>query len=66
MFQLEQQLAYAEFQRRVHNIVDKIDKWDIRDPELLRQLKHLSVVGTSVLPPDQLNRVSIFLYLQGI
>ncbi|XP_065226305.1 angiotensin-converting enzyme-like [Planococcus citri] len=53
---LEQQLAYSEFQRRVHNIAEKIDKWDIRDLELLRQLRYLSVVGPSVLPPDQLNR----------
>lgn len=55
--QLEQQLAYSEFQRRVHNIVDKIDKWDIRDRDLLRQLRNLAAVGPSVLPPDQLNRV---------
>ena len=55
--QLEQQLAYSEFQRRVHNIVDKIDKYDIRDRDLLRQLRYLATVGPSVLPPDQLNRV---------
>lgn len=39
--------------------MDKIDKWDIRDRELLRQLRYLSVIGPSVLPPDQLNRVSL-------
>lgn len=58
VFQLESQLAHADFQRKVHELVSQIDEDGVQDQKLRRQLKYLAVVGHAALPRDQLNRVS--------
>nr|XP_018914957.1 PREDICTED: angiotensin-converting enzyme-like isoform X1 [Bemisia tabaci]XP_018914958.1 PREDICTED: angiotensin-converting enzyme-like isoform X1 [Bemisia tabaci] len=53
---LESQLAHADFQRKVHELVSQIDEDGVQDQKLRRQLKYLAVVGHAALPRDQLNR----------
>lgn len=66
MLQLEQQLLYSEFQRKVFSIMTRLNLDNIIDPNLRRQLKHLSMPGPAALPPDQLSRVRIYFQSHGI
>jgi len=59
MLQLEQQLLYSDFQRKVYSIMTRLNQNNIIDPNLRRQLKFLSMPGPAALPPDQLSRVRI-------
>lgn len=59
MLQLEQQLLFSEFQRKVFSIMSRLNLENIIDPNLRRQLKFLSMPGPAALPQDQLSRVRI-------
>lgn len=59
MLQLEQQLLYSEFQRKVFSIMKRLNMDNVIDPNLRRQLKFLSMPGPAALSPDQLSRVRI-------
>lgn len=59
MLQLEQQLLYSEFQRKVFSIMTRLNQDNVIDPNLRRQLKFLSMPGPAALPHDQLSRVRI-------
>lgn len=59
MLQLEQQLLYSDFQRKVYSIMTRLNQDNVIDPNLRRQLKFLSLPGPAALPPDQLSRVRI-------
>lgn len=60
MLQLEQQLLYSEFQRKVFSIMTRLNLDNVIDPNLRRQLKFLSMPGPAALPQEQLSRVRIF------
>lgn len=55
--QLEQQLLYSEFQRKVFSIMTRLNTENVIDPNLRKQLKFLSMPGPAALPQDQLSRV---------
>lgn len=55
--QLEQQLLYSEFQRKVFSIMTRLNLDNVIDPNLRRQLKYLSMPGPAALPREQLSRV---------
>lgn len=57
-FQLEQQVTYSDFQRKVHDIVNQINPDAIQNERTWRQLRYLATIGPTALPPDQLDRVS--------
>lgn len=59
LLQLEQQLLYSEFQRKVFSIMTRLNLDNIIDPNLRRQLKILSMPGAAALPQEQLSRVSV-------
>lgn len=59
MLQLEQQLLYSEFQRKVFSIINRLNLENVIDPNLRRQLKYLSMPGPAALPQEQLSRVRV-------
>lgn len=57
-FQLHAQQRYSDFQRLLWLQMRQIDTSFIYDEKLFRQVKLMSIIGPSALPPDQLDRVS--------
>lgn len=58
--QLEAQLAYTEAQSHVRDMLWKIPLERIREPQIRRAIRFLSVIGIAALPRDQLDRVSTY------
>lgn len=56
--QLHAQQRYSDFQRQLWLQMRQIDTNFIYDEKLFRQVKLMSIIGPSALPPDQLDRVS--------
>lgn len=56
--QLHAQQRYSDFQRLLWLQMRQIDTSFIYDEKLYRQVKLMSIIGPSALPPDQLDRVS--------
>lgn len=50
------QQRYANFQRLLWDQMRQIDQSRIFDPNLYRQVRLMSIIGTNALPPDQLDR----------
>ncbi|XP_073984500.1 angiotensin-converting enzyme-like isoform X2 [Rhodnius prolixus] len=53
---LEAQLAYTEAQSHVRDMLWKIPLERIREPQIRRAIRFLSVIGIAALPRDQLDR----------
>lgn len=57
--QLAAQQRYSDYQRTVWHKLKQVDKSQIFDQKLHRQVQLMSNIGPSALPPDQLDRVRI-------
>lgn len=55
--QLAAQQRYSDYQRTVWHKLMQVDKSQIFDQKLHRQVQLMSNIGPSALPPDQLDRV---------
>jgi len=51
-------LEYAEYQRAVWQILNKVAREQVPDRQIWRQVQFLSVIGPAALPPELLDRVS--------
>lgn len=58
IFQLVAQLEYAEYQRAVWQILNKVTREQVPERQIWRQIQFLSVIGPAALPPELLDRVS--------
>jgi hypothetical protein len=58
IFQLLAQLEYAEYQRAVWQILNKLTREQVPEQQIWRQVQFLSVIGPAALPPELLDRVS--------
>lgn len=54
------QQRYSDFQRTVWEQMKRVDASKIYDPKLYRQVRLMSIIGPSALPPDQLDRVGFY------
>lgn len=57
---MDAQQRYALFQRGLWQLISGVGRQRITDPQIWRQLRYMSVIGPSALPPDQLDRVNIY------
>lgn len=55
--QIAAQQRYNDFQRLLWDQMRHIDQSKIFDDKLYRQVRLMSIIGPSALPPDQLDRV---------
>jgi hypothetical protein len=58
IFQLLAQLEYADYQRAVWQILNRVTRDQVPERQIWRQIQFLSVIGPAALPPELLDRVS--------
>jgi hypothetical protein len=51
-------LEYADYQRAVWQILNKVTRDQVPEGQVWRKIQFLSVIGTAALPPELLDRVS--------
>jgi hypothetical protein len=51
-------LEYADYQRAVWQILNKLTSEQVPERQIWRQIQFLSVIGPAALPPELLDRVS--------
>lgn len=59
IFQLLAQLEYADYQRAVWEVLNKVRREQVPEGQIWRQIQFLSVIGPAALPPELLDRVRL-------